>query len=234
MNLSLFKPLNETDLKNEFVLHVEELIISERIFPGDRLPSERELAEHYAVSRPLIHEGFLILESKGLVTMRPRHGVVVNNYRKQAGLEVLLSLLEGSGHEPGENIHTDLEHFRAHMEKDMVSLICRRLQDNEINLITLEEINIRMGESQKPEHLAEIDFLFHLEIAFLSGNALYPLLVNTLKPAHTRYLTRFYKSLEIRDKAVEYHRMLLDSLADGDEKAAGELIVILDSYSSYL
>lgn len=239
MNLAFFKPLNGEELKNEFVLLVEELILTEKLLPGDRLPSERELAEHYRVSRPLIHEGFLLLESRGLVTMRPRHGVVVNDYRKQAGLEVLLSLLEGpdsssgSVHGPGENIHSDLEHFRAYMEKDIVLLICRRFAKQQIELKTLESANQKMSDEKASDLLAELDFTFHLELALLSGNALYPLLMNTLKPAYSRYLGKFYKSVANRDKAVEYHEKLIAAIKKKETEKAIDLIVTLDSYSSY-
>lgn len=232
MELSLFQPLDKKNIKNEFVLHIEDLILSGRLPPGDRFPAEREIAEHYGVSRPLIHAGFLILETRGLVTLRPRHGIIVNNYRRDAKLDVLLTLLESSNHELSENIHTDLEHFRTHIEKDMVILLCRKT-DDEASVGELEDINNLMAASSSPEETAEYDFSFHQQLAFLSGNTLYPLLANTLKPAHTRYLNVFYKIDGNKEKAVGYHRQLIDAIKKGDEESAVGLIEILDSYSSY-
>lgn len=233
MDLSEFKTIESGNVKDEFVLFIEELILTGQLKPEDRLPSERELAVHYGVSRPVIHEGILTLENRGLVTLRSRHGVVVNNYRKEATLELLLSLLAGSRHDLGPGLHTDLEHFRVHMEKDIVSLICRRCGDAADELAELEKINDRMAAAQNPAELSELDFQFHLQMALLSRNTLYALLTNTLKPAHTEYLTRFYQDEKIRDKVVFFHRQIIPALQAGDEQAAEELIIKIDSYESY-
>jgi len=233
MDLSIFRPLNTSNIKDEFVLHLEELILAEKLRPGDRLPPERELAAHYGVSRPLIHEGILILENRGMVTLRPRHGVIVNNYRKQATLDMLLSLLNGSGHKLSPKLTGDLEHFRIHMEKDIVSLICRRQSGAEKKLKDLKQINQKMAKSKTSDELAELDFQFHLQLALSSGNALYALLYNTLKPAHMDLLSRFYTNGQTRNQVVRFHDELISALMAGDEKAAGALIETGDSYSGY-
>lgn len=211
---------------------MEELILTEKLAPGDKLPPEREIAAHYGVSRPLIHEGILILENRGLVRLRPRHGVVVNNYRKQATLDMLLSLMKGSGHDLGPELTRDLEHFRIHMEKDIVSLICRR-SDEKKELKKLKQINQKMVKSENADELAELDFQFHLQLALSSGNALYALLSNTLKPAHMDLLSLFYTNGQTRNLVIDFHDQLISALMAGDEKSAGALIEKGDSYSGY-
>lgn len=233
MDLSLFKPLNTVNIKDEFVLHLEELILTEKLLPGDKLPPERELASHYGVSRPLIHEGILTLENRGLVTLRPRHGVIVNNYRKQATLDMLLSLLQGSEHTIGPALTGDLEHFRIHMDKDMVSLICRRAKDAENELEELRQINLKMAKAKNAAELAELDFQFHLQMALASGNALYSMLYNTLKPAHREILSNFYLNGQTRNQVVRFHKQLISTLQSGDEKTARAQIEEGDSYSGY-
>ena len=95
MDKALFKPLKPASLKEEFVLYMEELILGGSMKPGERLPPERELAKKFKVSRPVVHEGLRTLETRGLVTLRPRHGVVINDYRKEGTLDLLLSLIKG-------------------------------------------------------------------------------------------------------------------------------------------
>ncbi|MDC7228095.1 MAG: FCD domain-containing protein [Spirochaetales bacterium] len=233
MDLSLFKPIENQAFKEDFVLLLEEMILTDLLQPGDRLPAERELAEHYGVSRPSIHDCILILENRGLLTLRPRHGIIINDYRREATLEVLLSLLRGSGHEPGPELHTELEHFRIHMEKDIIRLICSRGSNASMDIDQLERINDEMAAAEEASRLAELDFQFHLQLAIAGGNSIYPLLSNTLKPAHTKYLTRFYETQDIRDIAVNFHRELISALRDGDQTAALQKIRELDSYSAY-
>ncbi|MBI9106093.1 MAG: FadR family transcriptional regulator [Spirochaetales bacterium] len=233
MDLALFKTLDSANIKDEFVIRVEELILTEKIVAGDRLPPERELASHYGVSRPLIHEGILVLENRGLVTLRPRHGVIVNNYREQATLDMLLSLLKGSGQKLSPELTEDLEHFRIHIEKDIVSLICRGAGGAKKELKKLRHINQKMAKGKSASELAEFDFQFHLQLALLSGNALYALLYNTMKPAHMDLLTRFYETSKTRNQVVRFHEMLISALQDEDEKTAEALIGKGDSYSGY-
>jgi GntR family transcriptional repressor for pyruvate dehydrogenase complex len=45
------------------------------------------------VSRPVVHEGLLELVARGLVTIRPRHGAIVSDYRTQGSVTMLASLL---------------------------------------------------------------------------------------------------------------------------------------------
>ena len=233
MDLSLFKPLKTDRIKEDFVLHLEQLILTEKIKAGEKLPPERKLAAHYGVSRPVIHEGILILENRGMVTLRPRHGVIVNNYRKQGTLDMLLSLLKEDGHELGPGLTADLEHLRIHMEKDIVSLICSRSKNPGIEYRELEEINRKMSTAKNAIELAELDFEFHLQMALEGGNTLYALLYNTLKPAHMDLLSKFYEHTTTRNQVVRFHEELIKALKSGDESAACLLIESGDAFSGY-
>ena len=89
----LLKPLKTDSLKDVFVQRFEELILSGALSIGQKLPPERELALMLGVSRPVVHEGLVDLENKGLVTMKPRVGTVVNDYRREGSLSLLNSLV---------------------------------------------------------------------------------------------------------------------------------------------
>src|SRR6186997_2777327 len=54
---------------------------------GQRLPSERELAQTFGVSRPTVREAIIALELDGLVDVRLGSGVYVKNRRPPGGTE---------------------------------------------------------------------------------------------------------------------------------------------------
>ncbi len=90
----LSTPIKAESLKDIFVSRFEELILSGKLSIGEKLPSERELALQLSVSRPVVHEGLVELASKGLITLKPRVGATVNDYRKEGSPDILFSLFE--------------------------------------------------------------------------------------------------------------------------------------------
>ena len=64
-------------LYSEIVNYVEESIINQTLKEGDKLPSERELAVQFQISRNVVREGIKILKEKGLVVVHPGRGAFI-------------------------------------------------------------------------------------------------------------------------------------------------------------
>ena len=69
---TLFKPIKKNRLYEDIVDYVKQLIIQGELKPSDKLPSERDLAERFAVGRPTVREAIRTLELMGLVEVH--HG----------------------------------------------------------------------------------------------------------------------------------------------------------------
>jgi GntR family transcriptional repressor for pyruvate dehydrogenase complex len=70
-------------------------ILSGRLRPGTRLPSERELSLALGVNRLTLRASLARLEAMGLITTRHGAGTVVASWRERAGLEMLGTLVKG-------------------------------------------------------------------------------------------------------------------------------------------
>jgi DNA-binding FadR family transcriptional regulator len=57
--------------------HLQRDLLDQGLRPGDRLPTEPELAERYGVSRTVVREAGRILDQRGLVDIRPGRGMIV-------------------------------------------------------------------------------------------------------------------------------------------------------------
>jgi DNA-binding FadR family transcriptional regulator len=66
----LFRPARPRRVFDEIISQVQELISSGQLSPGDRLPSERALAEQFMVSRNTVREALRMLEISGVITLR--------------------------------------------------------------------------------------------------------------------------------------------------------------------
>jgi len=70
-------PIEKHRLSDLIVDRITELISTGAYEVGTRLPSERELARSFEVSRSLVREALRIVESLGLIAVRPGIGAIV-------------------------------------------------------------------------------------------------------------------------------------------------------------
>ena len=68
--MPMFKPIKLSRLSDEVIDQLKESILLGHFKAGDRLPSERELAEEFQVSRVAIREALRALENSGFITTR--------------------------------------------------------------------------------------------------------------------------------------------------------------------
>ena len=129
----LLAPLQSPSLKDVFIERFEELILSGQLKIGQKLPSERELALRLGVSRPVVHKGLVDLEAKGLVTLMPRVGAVVNDYRREGSLALLNSLVTYQKGRLGPDLQTSLLDVRRLFEVETARLAARHREDAHLN-----------------------------------------------------------------------------------------------------
>lgn len=216
-------------LKEDVIKEIEYRILSGAYRFSDRLPAERELALEFNVSRPVIHESLLILESRGLVTLRARHGALVNDFKKKGTLDLLTSLLCHTGEGLNGDVLKSLYSVRSLLESDAAHLAAENM--DAVELETLKEVIESGSEETDPQELAIRDFAIHHLIAEYSGNLVYPLLINSLKPVYLEFLRFFYRtegnSISIRKIQSE----LLSALEKGEGSRAASIMKKLSSFT---
>ena len=70
-----FKRIDAPSIKELFLSQLEEMILSGELEPGDRLPTERELADAMGISKTIVHEGIRELARTGFLDVASRKGV---------------------------------------------------------------------------------------------------------------------------------------------------------------
>lgn len=137
------------------------------------LQPERELALEFGFSRPVVHKAIIRLESKGLLTIVPRQGVRVNDYREAGKLGLLESIY-----------HLYHGGIDKKLNQSMLMFIQNNLE-NMVCLIQFSDKENRNSCHQKlTQHLfqeSEDVFLWLQNFAFYSGNVIYPMLLNEFK-----------------------------------------------------
>src|ERR1700733_1969363 len=70
----MFVPVHTRRTFEEAVEQIAEAIRTGKLGPGDRLPSERDLADQMAISRPTLREATRILADSGVIEVKPGAG----------------------------------------------------------------------------------------------------------------------------------------------------------------
>lgn len=207
-------------LPEQIEARIGELIDGGDLAPGSRLPSERELARIFGVSRLAVREAAHRLEARGLVTIRRGAGSFVASRR--AGPAPAPSAL------PRLPAVEELSDVRMLLEPAAADWAARRAERETIGvLLRLAEQFEEAAASPKPRFdlLSESDLQLHLEIALAADNTLLAQLVEQL---HALYRVQLDWSLRrpgrLEETAVE-HRRLVDAIAAGDPAAAREAMV---------
>jgi GntR family transcriptional regulator, transcriptional repressor for pyruvate dehydrogenase complex len=231
----LIEPIKTDSLKEVFVLRFEELILSGKIKIGQKLPSERELALQLRVSRPVVHEGLVELASRGLVSLKPRFGAVVNDYRKEGSITLLSSLIQYQQGKLGPELLDSLLQMRLLLETEFARFAAQNRTDEQIK----EFYGIlQQEESANPKHtqkITDLDFEFHLLIAVASGNTVYPLLLNSFRQIYTNLSGQFFKDSQVIITVHKYHRDMVKALESKDgKKAMSVMKALLNHGEKYL
>lgn len=178
------------------------------------LPSERHLAEQFGVSRPVVREATKRLELQGLVEVRQGIGIRVTD-RLHAPMTNAARLLLP---EEGERLRQALE-VRAILEPE----IARRAAER-ANVADRERLLRLHHDLESARDLAaamEADLAFHREIARVSGNEIFGLMLDSIADLG-RESRRATMSEAGVGRAVKQHAAVLEAILSGDAEAAGK------------
>ena len=113
--------IKQRRLYQDVVRQIRNLIDEGTLKPGDRLPSERELAEQLQVSRSSLREAMRTLELQGLVVSRPGAGTFVSNDTNGSVADALTAYLAD-----GKDALKDVFEMRHILEPQMAALAAGR------------------------------------------------------------------------------------------------------------
>ena len=187
-------------IKELFIHRMENMILSGELVCGDKLPSERELAEQMKISKTAVHSGITDMVRKGFLRVVPRVGVFVDDYASNGTLETLTSIMEHNGGQLDErNISSVLE-IRYALESVALKHV---IEDHDTEVLSklgsIKNEAVNAAKEIKPpflyQALAELYFRFHHYICVASGNTIAPMIMNTFKKAAIGFWSNSVRAL---------------------------------------
>lgn len=217
---TLLSPIRAKSLKWVFIERFEAMIIAGKLEAGQKLPSERELAKTLGVSRPVVHEGLLELATKGLVTMKPRVGTVVNDYRTNGSLTILSTLLNHYSGTFDAKLLESMVEMHTLFESETVRLAARNRTEEQLQVFYQLLQEWGKADIGNVDVTTDIYFRFHHHIAMASGNLFYPLLLNSFKNFYISLTRQSFIDATIVPIFFSHHKKIVEAIARKDEAMA--------------
>jgi len=197
---------------------LRQYILSGPFHPGDRLPSERELAEVLKVTRTTLREALKILETWRFVTIRQGDGIRVRDYLRSANIEILADLVFRGGR-PDPNLIANILEARALFGRMLVRLAATRATPDEIaayaDLVTRLEGAVEDAEAFQ---VADLD-CFHA-LAEATHNLVFVFVLNAIRAIYLRHRQVFSGLYRDRASLARAHRELLAAIQAHDAQRA--------------
>ncbi len=208
--------IRDATLVDRVVIELERLIVESRLEDGDRLPSERELASQFGVSRTVVREAVRGLVARRLLDVGGGRGTTVRAPSAAAASESMKLLLQVQA---GGADTEKVSEVRRILENEIAALAASRRTAADLD--ALEAIlDAAERNLHAPDAFVKEDVAFHSLLAKATQNELFVVILESL--AHVMLEVRLL-ALRIpgtASRAVAHHRQVLDSVRAGDPVAA--------------
>ncbi|MCF6138362.1 GntR family transcriptional regulator [Pseudalkalibacillus berkeleyi] len=199
-----------------------EKIIIERVMNGGYacntlVPSERELAAHFEVGRPVIREVLQRLERDGWITIRKGQRAVVNDYWRQGNLMTLVHYLEQEADMPDAFIVHLLELRRALLP----AYVHGAVETNSMQVVSLLTEMDQLADEASA--FAEFDWKLQRGLAAASSNPIYLLILNSFQRLYIKMATLYFEEQPYREVSMSYYRDLIGAAVANNPDQAKQL-----------
>jgi len=210
-----FVTVERRKVTTQAIDQIRRLITSHTFAPGQKLPSERELAEMLGVSRPSLREVILALSALGVLESQHGRGTFVSSLSPDVLALPLALILEVNQ----DALHNLFE-VRLMLEVGAAESAARQIGDAAVEALVEIRAHARRALDDI-ETFVDCDIAFHRAIHEASGNRLLLALMDSLTALgrQSRLITASNRG--VRESALKAHQGIIVALRRRDAAAAG-------------
>lgn len=211
----MYKPIQSSHLYEKIVDQIQHSILRGTLKTGEQLPSERELALKFGVSRTAVREAVKTLHEKGLVEPCTGRGTFVTNGTSQAvrqsiDLMMRIDRLHGSRY---------LSETRQILEPEIAAIAAMRIEEPQLAL--MREAFATMDRAlNDPATYIEADLDFHLALAEAAGNPLILSLIDSIVVLLREQRMRIFFTEGGPQRGQHHHARIMEAVTKRDVEGA--------------
>jgi GntR family transcriptional repressor for pyruvate dehydrogenase complex len=219
-----FIPTKNAKISNVIAEQIKSAILNGTFTPGDKLPSERELAERFQASRISIREAIGSLRGSGLLEVRHGSGVFVAEIDTKPMSDSLFSILRIQG-----TTINELTEARLILEPLISKLAAEKITPEQITRLEQNIAEAKKYVKSNPALASVKNIEFHAIISEATGNSVVTLTMQTLFSV-VREMTLeigsdITKRRIVSDRAIKSHEDILKAIKEKDGEKVYQLVL---------
>ncbi len=196
------RPLARSRLHEEIVIIIQKQIMSGKIVPGDKLPTERELAENFNVNRATVREALRKLENLDLVEIRHGDGLYVKNYLESGNFDLIKAAFNMDG---SNEVMINILEARRFVVPQMAYLAAQRRTTEDVD--ELQRIIFNEDLS-----MLERDIKVHQTIARATHNLVCTISLNFFNQIFRDYGYLYFDDERNRERSGVFHQEIYEAI----------------------
>lgn len=222
--LSAFLATKPNDSSVDYVVNsIKDLLLTKKVMPGDRLPSEAELCKLLSVSRGSVREAMKILAALGIVDIRRGDGTYISTGGGKVIFDPLLFNMIVS-----QPQFVDIKDLRVILEKGVARLVIEHADNDDLARLRdcfLRTQALKEREDRNYDELLAIDLEFHALLGRACKNGpletIYGFVMQYFKPYIAQSL---HKQSAFSRESTEAHEKILLAIEARDCEAAEKAV----------
>ena len=214
----MFKTARVNRISQNIVEQIRGTIISGRLKPGDRLPSEKDLAAEFGVSKASLREALRALEALGMLEVKQGMGggAFVTKVDLETARNNMFNYIFFQNPSIGE-----FTQLRTFIEPPVAEIAARKCSQADLDYLE-DNLNRTRELMDSGPFYYELDTKFHHKIAEISGNRLICFVIDSLKNAIVQIKLELDLDRDFSIQVYKAHMRLFDAIRKRDPKQAHE------------
>lgn len=188
-------------------------VLSGELAPGSRLPSERQLALDFGVSRPIVREALRSLVERGLIDIEPGRGAFVHGDTGPRRFPPLDLEYRRRG-----TTARQLSEARLMLEMEAAALATEHADEDDLS--NMEKALTRLEGSATPLERVRNDLAFHISLVAAAHNPVIETMFASIQTLTVELMVRSAADENIIRQSAPYHRVAFEAIRDRDAAAA--------------
>jgi GntR family transcriptional regulator, transcriptional repressor for pyruvate dehydrogenase complex len=211
-------PIKRQSMYEQVIDHLKHYITENHLQPGDKLPTEQVLAEDLGVNRLTVREALKVMESLGIVRMRPRHGIQLQAVTMKPIVDHLQFLLRTD-----DVTFAEMVDARLLLEVSILPLVVERAEEQDFR--AMEAGNEAMRSLVEQAGMGtEGDMQFHQALIAAAQNRALAGFASMLHEFFRQVRENMMATEKDSRRAIAEHRAIIDALRRADTTAAQDMM----------